>query len=65
MARLGQLYPGYDLEKHQGYGTKAHEDALRRLGPCAVHRMSYAPLAAFEKKTESLIDLLAGLPQED
>jgi ribonuclease HII len=41
MARLGQRYPGYGLEKHAGYPTKAHKEALKRLGPSPVHRLSF------------------------
>jgi len=45
MARLERKHPGYGFSKHKGYGTKAHLAALDRLGPCAVHRRSYAPVA--------------------
>ena len=38
MVELGQMYPGYLFEKHKGYGTKAHYEALKTLGPCAEHR---------------------------
>lgn len=37
-------YPGYGFAKHKGYGTKTHMDALRRLGPCPIHRMSFKPV---------------------
>jgi ribonuclease HII len=37
-------YPGYGFAAHKGYGTRAHLDALRRLGPCPVHRRSFAPV---------------------
>lgn len=37
-------YPGYGFAKHKGYGTKMHMDALRRLGPCPIHRMSFKPV---------------------
>ena len=45
MRRLDSLYPGYDLAKHKGYGTKVHMDALRALGPSPAHRRSFAPVA--------------------
>lgn len=35
------MYPEYGFAKHKGYGTKAHMDALRRLGPCPIHRRSF------------------------
>lgn len=37
-------YPGYGFAKHKGYGTQAHMDALRRLGPSPIHRMSFKPV---------------------
>lgn len=39
-----QQYPGYGFSKHKGYGTKTHMDALRRLGPSPIHRMSFRPV---------------------
>jgi ribonuclease HII len=44
MIELDGLYPGYGFARHKGYGTKIHQEALLRLGPCAVHRRSFAPL---------------------
>ncbi len=41
MEDLANTYPGYGFEIHKGYGTKAHYDALRELGPSPVHRMSF------------------------
>lgn len=41
MEQLADTYPGYGFEVHKGYGTKAHYDALRELGPSPVHRMSF------------------------
>ena len=37
-------YPGYGFGGHKGYGTAAHADALRALGPCPIHRTSFAPV---------------------
>ena len=44
MKRLGKLYPLYGFEKHKGYGTKRHKEALVKNGACPVHRKSYAPI---------------------
>lgn len=44
MAQLDAAHPGYGFASHKGYGTRAHSDALARLGPSAVHRMSFAPV---------------------
>ena len=46
MVRLDALYPGYGLAGHKGYPSPAHLAALRELGPCPVHRRSYAPVRA-------------------
>jgi ribonuclease HII len=44
MAELSQQYPQYGFHKHKGYGTKEHREALKRYGPCPMHRKSYAPV---------------------
>ena len=41
MVELDQAYPGYGFASHKGYGTAAHYEALRRLGPCPEHRLSF------------------------
>ena len=41
MTALAEKYPGYLFEKHKGYPTKAHYEALYRLGPCPAHRVSF------------------------
>jgi ribonuclease HII len=41
---LDRRYPGYGLAAHKGYGTRAHLEALDTLGPCAIHRRSFAPI---------------------
>ncbi|MDP6904625.1 MAG: ribonuclease HII [Verrucomicrobiota bacterium] len=45
MVEYDQKYPGYDFVGHKGYGTKAHLSAIEELGPCPIHRMSFAPLS--------------------
>jgi ribonuclease HII len=37
-------HAGYGFSQHKGYGTAAHAEALARLGPCAIHRRSFAPV---------------------
>jgi ribonuclease HII len=44
MSELTNKHPGYGFEHHKGYGTQAHCQALARLGPCAQHRKSFAPV---------------------
>lgn len=47
------LYPGYCFEDHVGYFTEKHKEALLRLGPCAIHRMSY-------KNVQSIVAMRQG-----
>ncbi len=42
MEKLDRRYPGYGFARHKGYGTREHMDALRRLGPCRLHRISFS-----------------------
>jgi ribonuclease HII len=44
MVQLDQEHPGYGFAANKGYGTAAHLEALARLGPCAAHRRSFAPV---------------------
>jgi len=41
MTEMAELYQGYGFERHKGYGTKAHYEALGRLGPCVIHRETF------------------------
>lgn len=41
LLELAKEYPQYGFEIHKGYGTKAHYEALRTYGPCAIHRMTF------------------------
>jgi len=44
MERYAKKYPGYGFEKHKGYGTKYHRAKLTTIGPCEIHRRSFAPV---------------------
>jgi ribonuclease HII len=46
MRRYDDEFPGYGFADHKGYPTEAHRDAIRRLGPCAIHRLSFTLLPA-------------------
>jgi len=46
MEDLARQYPGYGWETNMGYGTAAHAEALKRLGPTPHHRQSFAPVRA-------------------
>ena len=41
MIELDRLYPEYGFARNKGYGTAEHIEALRRIGPCPVHRRSF------------------------
>ena len=44
LIELDGVYPGYGFARNKGYGTPEHLAALDRLGPCAAHRRSFAPV---------------------
>ena len=52
MLDYDKLYPGYGFAVHKGYGTPQHLAALRALGPCPIHRRSFAPLKEKERELE-------------
>jgi ribonuclease HII len=59
MKRVAGLFGQYGFERHMGYATPEHRAALHRLGPCALHRRSFAPVreslqtrSAFEAAAE-------------
>ena len=41
MKELAEKYPQYAFEQHKGYGTAQHIEAIRKYGPCPIHRMSF------------------------
>lgn len=52
MVRLAEECPGYGFERHMGYGTADHLEALRRFGPTVHHRKSFAPVRALLSPAE-------------
>lgn len=44
MREFDREYPLYGFSRHKGYGTRVHREAIDRVGPCAIHRMSFSPL---------------------
>lgn len=45
MHKLAKKYPHYGFERHKGYGTPVHLEALRVHGPCPIHRRSFSPVS--------------------
>ena len=54
MEQLDEQYPGYGFASNKGYGTAEHIEALKRLGPCPLHRRSFIEGILGEKKEENL-----------
>lgn len=52
MLEFDAKFPGYGFAVHKGYGVPQHLAAIEKLGPCAIHRMSFAPLK--QKQAELL-----------
>jgi ribonuclease HII len=50
MCVLSVRYPQYGFDRHKGYGTPEHLDALGRLGPCEIHRRSFYAVGVFFQK---------------
>jgi len=46
MQKYHQKYPRYGFDQHRGYGTEIHLSAIKKHGPCPIHRMSFAPFKA-------------------
>jgi len=44
MVGMHKKYPNYGFDRHKGYGTKAHIEALYKFGPCEIHRRSFNPV---------------------
>jgi ribonuclease HII len=59
MRDLEDEYPGYGFARHKGYGTPEHQKSLREHGACAIHRLSYAPVAALQRTDSELREALA------
>lgn len=45
MAHSAINFPNYGFESNKGYGTKSHFEAIKKFGPCPIHRLSFAPLS--------------------
>ncbi|MCP4177378.1 MAG: ribonuclease HII [bacterium] len=60
MAEHALKYPEYSFEKNKGYGTAAHLSAIKKYGPCPIHRKSFAPVSDYymtDKKIQPKFNL--------
>jgi ribonuclease HII len=55
MDRAAAHYPNYGFERHKGYATAAHLEALERFGPSPLHRMSFAPIRVSTFESNALV----------
>jgi ribonuclease HII len=53
MRRLDAVCPGYGFARHAGYATRAHVEALARLGPSPFHRLSFKPKGLLEGRSRN------------
>lgn len=44
MVDYDAIFPGYGFPRHKGYGTQIHQDSLKKLGICEIHRKTYKPI---------------------
>ncbi len=47
MEKMHKTYPGYGFNLHKGYGTALHLASLKKIGPCKIHRKTFAPINIF------------------
>ncbi|MCL2799099.1 MAG: ribonuclease HII [Endomicrobia bacterium] len=52
MIEYAKQYPLYKFEKHKGYGTKTHIEALKAHGACPIHRKTFAPVKLYLRNSD-------------
>ena len=66
MVEMDARIPGYGFAVHKGYSTRAHAEAMLRLGPCSEHRMSYANVsAAASGEADAVVSMLGRMDCDD
>jgi ribonuclease HII len=59
MTELDDVYPEYGFRQHKGYGSQGHAQAIKRFGPCPIHRRSFSPVwKTFARAAALIIDPL-------
>lgn len=56
MVEADEQFPGYGFASHKGYHAPVHVAALRRLGPCPIHRTSFAPIRMLIEQPDLFLD---------
>ena len=57
MDEYDKKYPEYGFAGHKGYGTGSHIEAIRKYGPCPIHRLSFEPIKSMVEETEEVGNL--------
>jgi ribonuclease HII len=57
MREMDSIHPGYGFAAHKGYGVPEHARALADLGPCPIHRMTWAPVRAAARIDITLVEM--------
>lgn len=61
MSRYHDLYPEYGFNVHKGYFTREHMNALKRFGPCPIHRRTYSPIRVLlETESRDQLSIFTG-----
>ena len=63
MAHAAELYPGYRFEINSGYGTKEHQEGLKKLGVTPIHRRSFRPIQELLKTKVQCVRIQGGNTQ--
>ena len=54
MESLHKQFPQFGFDRHKGYGTKMHKEALKKFGPAPCHRLGYAPVKLSYLKSKAV-----------
>ena len=56
MTEYDETYPGYGFASHAGYNTRAHQEAIARLGPSVIHRLTFHGVKAFQASLNLVVE---------
>ena len=65
MREMAKTYPEYGFEKHKGYGTKQHREALEKFGPCPMHRRTFITKISMPERMKSLNNTIGKLGENN
>ncbi|ORU00727.1 Ribonuclease HII [Anaerovibrio sp. JC8] len=59
MDEYDRQYPEYGFAGHKGYGTGSHIEAIRKYGPCPIHRLSFEPIKSMVEEVEEIDNIFS------